>query len=310
MNPDAIHIPALDQALAALDGSPVGLYLIPAIALIAGAFLWAAGGRALKPLFILIAAITGASLGLNHLTPLLAPHIRSFPPHYAGLGFGALAGLLLAIAFFRALMGLAAAITLSAIAFTIAAAAMGLRTSDLSPPATSPDGSSTASTAALYERAVIVYGRQAPALAQPEPRPDRRANEPALSTAPTTSPPTALDTLRARAQSAWSALPGHARYNLSAAALAGAVLGLVIGILAPRKSAALVTASLGAGLMLFATASLIHTLEPGHSAQKVLAILNQRGPAAWLITWSALAFLGLAIQSHKKRTPAPSAASR
>lgn len=307
MSPSPYSIPALDNALAALDGSPVGLYLIPAIALIAGSFLWAAGGRALKPLFALIAMIAGAVIGLNHLTPLLAGHIRSFPPHYAGLGFGILAGLIIAVAFFRAVMGLAAGVTLSAIAVVIAAATMGLTPADFSPqPAATPRTTVVAADpAALYERAVVVYGRP---LAQPD---SRRITGPAparvLDTTGNTAAapaPTAIENVRLKAHSIWTALPERARYNLSAAALAGAVLGLVVGVLAPRKSAALVTASLGAGLMLFAVTMLIQTLEPTHTAQKILAVLQQRGPAAWLITWGALAFLGLAIQSHGRRKPA------
>jgi len=318
MNPDGFHIPSLDQALAALDGSPVGLYLIPAIALIAGAFLWAAGGRALKPLFIIAAAAAGAALGAARLTPILAQHIHTFPPQYAALGFGALGGILLAVAFFRAVMGLAAAVTLAAVAFIIAAASMGLDLSDFSPREASP--SSTAA-ADLYERAVVVYGR-APGLAQSErtktARPPRRPDNPDHSDNPqaaaaleysdtAAAPPSATQALRDRAGRVWSSLPARARYNLSAAALAGAVLGLVIGVLAPRKSAALVTAALGAGLMLFAAVGLINTLEADHTAAKLLAVFNQRGPAAWLIAWSALAFLGLAIQSHRTRKPAPAA---
>lgn len=314
MHPDSLHIPSLDQALAALDGSPVGLYLIPAIALIAGAFLWAAGGRALKPLFIIAAAAAGAALGAARLTPILAQHFHTFPPQYAALGFGALGGILLAIAFFRAVMGLAAAITLAAVALIIAAASMGLDLSDFSPRHASP--SSTAA-ADLYERAVVVYG-QSPGLAQTErtttARPPRRADNfdsPGTAATPeysdTAAAPSAMEALRDRAGQVWSGLPARARYNLSAAALAGAVLGLVIGVLAPRKSAALVTAALGAGLMLFAAVGLINTLEADHTAAKLLAVFNQRGPAAWLIAWSALAFLGLAIQSHRTRKPATAA---
>lgn len=293
MNPAGLQLPALDDLLAALDGSPVGLYLIPAIALIAGAFLWAAGGRALKPLFVIGATFAGAALGAARLTPHLAPHIQSFPPQYAGLGFGALAGLLLAVAFFRAVMGLAAALTLAAVASFIAAAAMGLRPGDLLAPEP-PPAATPATAAALYERAVIVYGRAAPpALLQ-------TGDEPGRTPATDPAPASALDTFKARAGALWSSLPDRARHNLAAAALAGAVLGLVIGVLAPRKSAALVTASLGAGLMLFAAASLIGTLGPDHTAARLLSLFNQRGPGAWLAAWGGLAFLGLAIQSHRR----------
>lgn len=311
MNPGGLHIPSLDQVLAALDGSPVGLYLIPTIALVSGAFLWAAGGRALKPLFVLIAVVSGAVLGLNHLTPLFAGHLGDVPPHYAGIGFGALGGLLLAVAFFRALMGIAAGITLAAVALAIAAAAMGLRAADFAPTETSPARPSTVSAdpAALYERAVIVYGGKTPPLVQPEPRrahPELRtaAAQPGELAAGELAPTSPIEAARARAIESWNALPDRARHNLAAAALAGAVLGLVIGILAPKKSAALVTASLGAGLMLAAAALLIRTLEPGHAARNLLALLDQRGPGAWLAVWGVLAVLGLAIQGRRGRKPA------
>lgn len=402
--------PSFAQGLDAIQGSPVGMYLLPMIALVGGAFLWVAGGRAVKPLFVIVSMCLGMVIGGARLTPFLAPHIQSFPPVYAGGAIGGIAGILIAVAFFRAAMGIATAITLASIAMLAAASIVGVRVEHVRPmidgstpppPAIQVRRADAQSNAPSDDQAVVVYdgakdgktksdtrrgGYTGPGKSQaaaPAAKRDARAATPKSKPAAddvevpsqqdlaglpvdsdllkgldlkgldleklrslqssggtdmsalagldpeslkaagvdglvgggfgnltglglnggsdTADRPALAAVVKERATAAWSSLPAKARHSLIVAGLAGASLGLVVGVIMPRKSAALMTATLGSAMMLGSSVSLVRTMDAAAMPQKLLAMLEQRGPAAWLVAWAALAVLGMIIQASRRK---------
>jgi len=88
----------------------------------------------------------------------------------------------------------------------------------------------------------------------------------------------------------WDDLSPRERMILVGGTLAGGVLGLLLGVVMPRKSAAVVTAMAGAGLWLASAAWLAHAVEmPGRE-------LLHRSPLAWTAIWLAVSFVGVVVQ--------------
>lgn len=89
----------------------------------------------------------------------------------------------------------------------------------------------------------------------------------------------------------WRQLPGEHRLLLGAASLGGAAFGLLIGVLMPKRSSALVTALAGAGVWLAGVTWLTKAYDLPSSD-----FLLTRTPIQWMIIWGAAGMLGLIIQ--------------
>jgi len=98
-----------DNAGGHLSDLPLTAHLPIALALVAGFLLWLVGGRLIKPAFATLGFVVGGMLGFL-LLPIVAPqNILELPSPYAGMIFGGLSGLIVAIVVFRLALGIASA---------------------------------------------------------------------------------------------------------------------------------------------------------------------------------------------------------
>ena len=88
----------------------------------------------------------------------------------------------------------------------------------------------------------------------------------------------------------WEALPLQSQKMLMLSAAGGFILGLLLGLAAPRKCAALVTAMLGGGAVLACGYWLLNAMNPD------LAAKVHMGPIGIAITWVAVALVGVLVQ--------------
>lgn len=99
----------------------------------------------------------------------------------------------------------------------------------------------------------------------------------------------------------WNKVPPETRMRLSAAGLVGALLGAIVGFLAPRKSGALTTSAVGAGLVLIAGLWFVFAMGEGTAGLRARLPIH---PAFWATAWGLLAAGGLSVQWTAKRRKA------
>jgi len=254
-----------DQPL--IGGIPPIALAAALVALVAGLVLWVAGGKLLKPMLALLGfaggGLTGAVLAANFWP---AP-ISGVQSGYVGFAIGAGLGALLSIALFRFAMAAGGGIVFGC-------------------------------AAALTTGIVLSQNPQAIPLDATSAR--DAANRVIASSLSTDTPPTARQTARtlgAEGGGLWHSLPEPSRVALIGATLAGGLLGVGVGALAPRRAAAIVSAWLGAVVWLASFAFLATTLNvPGRQFLDL-------GPGAWLALWLVVALVGVTIQLSGREAP-------
>lgn len=280
---------------------PGGLAAAILLTLIAGLILWLAGARVMKATF----AAGGVALGglIGFLLPALAEvdHVGSAPAPLLGLAVGGVVGLLVAVAIFRASMAMAAAGSFAVAGFVGAAAFLNFAPELL--PAEWADDAPLASLvahgqdrpgegAADGEMAVSAWALPAGLL---EPLDPTMAN--AVGHGWTRMLGFAGG-LRSQIEGLWDELTDRERAMLAVVTLAAAAIGLCIGLSAPQRSAAVVSAMAGAAVWLVSFASLAGAVRlPG---REVLA----QPPMVWASIWLVVAVAGLIFQYRGLRTAA------
>jgi hypothetical protein len=105
--------------------------------------------------------------------------------------------------------------------------------------------------------------------------------------------------LRAEAEVMWAGVPDQSRGRLARAALGGALTGLLLGLVAPRRMLAVSTAAVGSACLVVAVAAL------GASGDIPLRL----GPSRAVAAWAVVAALGASWQwpgsSARRITPTP-----
>jgi hypothetical protein len=109
---------------------------------------------------------------------------------------------------------------------------------------------------------------------------------------------TYAEELRQDLRAKWETLPYTSRKLLVLSAGGGFITGLLIGLAAPKKAAALVTSLFGGGAVLASGYWLLSAMNP-EMAQKV-----QMGPRGVAITWAAVTLVGLMVQWQGGGKPA------
>jgi hypothetical protein len=275
----APHILAVLQAPPAL---PPVLHVLAVALVISGLLLWLAGARVLKPGLIGSGAIGGGILGAV-IAPLLLPAlIFGVSSVYTAIAVGVILGLVLSIALFRLTVAVAGTLVLTAAA-TLGTLAYLSRTPDALPAlpevpsATSQPPGALESAKATADQlrndlAALLSGRATSA--EPQAQAVRAVLDQAKSTATTW----------------WGDVPSGSRVAILTAAALGGLLGFVGGVLAPRKMSAVVTAPLGAALVIGAGLWI---------AQNVLSSAGwarEIGPVGWAGVWLAASALGMFVQ--------------
>ncbi|MCA3005373.1 MAG: hypothetical protein LW650_00950 [Planctomycetaceae bacterium] len=93
----------------------------------------------------------------------------------------------------------------------------------------------------------------------------------------------------------WTSLPASERTLVGMGWLAGAAIGLVVGLVWPARAAGVITAAVGSALFLACGTWLAHaTAMPGRHALELPA-------AAWSLIWLVASLIGIAVQWHGLR---------
>jgi hypothetical protein len=266
----------LAQAEPVLRSLPAAAHILVALGLGSGLVLWLCGRVVLRPLFGFIGGLIGGSLGFFVLPAAGPESVFGFPSPYAGLLIGAILGLVAGILLYR--FALAILMSLVVGLAGVLAAGVYLNSQELN-------------SAATTARASI----QAPALE--EARNLHLSGEISKDEIRDTAKTVAgqvrgfLDARRAEVSESWSQIPVAHRVTLVIAGLTGMLAGFLMGLLAPRRSAAAATALFGSGLWLPCLGWILSSLGTAG------ADITQRSPTVWLVVWLVTAVIGFGVQT-------------
>lgn len=281
----------LDAAAKAVAGAPWALQGLVALATVCGLVLWLSGAKLLKPMIIILGALTGAAAGfiIGPAFPAAAESAAGAPnPAGAyGLLLGIPAGALVGAVLYRSATAVALGVALAAAAPLCTAGFMHLHVSpsgqivSLVPTAADTRRGTESSPIPLAETLEFQLPRSLPTELpeQLQPAADR-AKE-------------AIHAAAADIEQRLAAIPGQQRALLVLSSLAGLALGIVIGLMAPAWAAGACAAMLGSALWLAGATWLSGSLGAPW-AQSGGAL--DRPPMQWLTIWAAAAVLGLCFQ--------------
>ncbi len=248
-----------------LSDLPGGAHVAAAVGLIAGIALLIAGRRLLRMALILGAAALGGAF-FFYMAPTLSIPADPNLMLAIGLALGAIAGILL----YRVTVSVTAMALLAAAGPLVAAGAMRLAPTQewlpkeseepvaaelaLAPAALSEEDRDEAIEAA-WER-VRGFGRQ----------------------------------VREKAGAEWATLDGRQKSILAGSSMLGAALGLLLGAASPKRTAAVMSSFMGAGLILPSSAWLTEAYAPAAAARL------PDDAVVWLALWVGLSVVGAAVQ--------------
>lgn len=282
----------LEASIASVSSVPVGLHSFAVAGLIGGVILWLLGGKLLRPAFGLVGIAVGAAIG-GLLLPTVAPTtIFGFASLHVGMSVGAILGFVLSMTLFRFAMGIAGAVVFAVLGLL----GTGIYLSQT--PGAVPIEMPAALTSA--EGFKDAAGKVGSDLAEAA----KKLQDGATITDLTKDGEAAVASREAATQlrsqlqdqvtDLWSRTPSDSKLVLTGGAFGGALLGLIVGVVMPKKSAALFTAFLGAASLLACGTWLAHAAQvPGHE------LLN-RGPVVWLVAWLVAGIAGVSIQTARR----------
>ncbi len=258
-----------EQLGQALDKWPVEFLGISAAALFAGLVLWIAGAKLVRPIFITLGLLGGGFLGA-----LIVPGfgagpegggetLLGLPPATAGLIIGGVLGLIVASLLFRLAVAGSAGIALGAAG--LLAATVFISTNP-DPNRTEPPPRDALS---LLLPGVTVEGEK--------PSNATRARQ-------------VSSLFRAEAGDQWDRWTMRERALLVAGLVVPAALGFGVGSFAPKRTAAVISAPLGAAVWLAGGVGLLF------AAGQVPDRVASSTPLMWAIVWGLVAIAGVGIQ--------------
>jgi hypothetical protein len=310
MNPqDATAI--LDQSLQSIRDVPWMVHLPAIVALIAGCMLCLKGARLVRPVYMLAFAALGGALGVLIVPRVLSDSVMGVPSPLIGVVAGALVGLLIAAFTYRLALAVASG-------FACACAGAIISTVYLS---TVPG--SIPSFQASKERLVEALGKHTDEAKKElesgltdgtiqrewQDTKDRLSGKvPAASSDESVEPFSStaarrtrqfFDDLRSEVGEAWTQLPGESKTTMSASTVGAGVLGFVLGLLAPKRGAAIMTSLAGAALVMVGGIWLMYAT--GYFSMQP----TERTPLVILCVWVGLSLAGFVSQLPRKAAPKP-----
>ncbi len=248
--------------------TPVEL-VVPGCAAIASLVLLIAGGRLYRVAAAVVAAVGGGAWGI-----LLAP---SMPLDISPIVLGASMAVIAAV--LAALLARIAILALVTLSLAAAAPVIAWHLTDMGDLRAVANDVATAAAEAAPPPAAVTTSLREGSTSDAVVAVARYADEAGVAVA----------VAMRRAEAAWSAVPVPARALLVGAALAGLLVGLLVGTFAPRTCAAVVTAAIGALLLIWSAASMLE-------AAGSTALRETLTPSVMATAAIALAATGLLIQ--------------
>jgi len=267
--------------------STATLPTIVGIGLACGMLLWILGSKVLRPAAAVLGGAIGSAFGVIAPTSLGIMEIAGMPASLFGLVAGAVLGMLVALALYRAVLTFS-----TGLVFGLAGLMTSLAIySPVPPPETVPEGTDPVALVGdpvYFEAASIV-------MQSDEASTDASIREVASERAVAFVRATG-DALAAH----WAGLEETSRLIVLGSTLGALMFGLVLGLAAPERASAVVTAALGSALWLYCFAWL--SVEEGAPWADSLEI----GARGWAIAWAATAAVGAGAQlllwSRRKQT--------
>jgi hypothetical protein len=270
------------------------------VALLAGLLLWIMGARVIKPVFFLLGLAIGGFVGAT-LMPLIGfPDIvlggLTFTPTVVGLICGGIIGSLCSLAMFRLVIAMT-----SALAFAAAGVVGALIFLHYNP--TFADGDPSQTETALVESGEDVVDLSS-SINEAITREAAERSEALLDRDDTILDEDAKQQLKdAAARSKefldqlWETVsneleerPTRDKMIAGSAGFAGLALGLLIGVVMPKRTTALVTSLFGSAVCMASTSALLTAQSgerPGYLEQSAMV---------WAAVWILLTGVGLMIQ--------------
>lgn len=276
----------VETMLAAVQGLPVGIHLLVGAGFVAGMILWLAGGRVVQPAFVVLGSLAGAWVGAVVAPAFISSAtVMGYPAVYAGLGGGLVVGLVLSLIAFKVAMGVSAGVVFAAIGVVGATITLA-RTPGALPEPSATEQAVQSMRDAIKEQTEKIRAELRESKGESAEKVHVYAEE-----------------LREELKAKWETLPAQSRKLLGLSAAGGFVLGLLLGLAAPKKCAMLVTAMFGGGAVLASGYWLMNAMNP-ELAQKV-----QMGPMGVAIVWVAVSLVGMMVQWQGGGKPAPKPAA-
>jgi len=270
------------------------------VALMGGLLLWLVGARVIKPVFFLFGLAIGAFVGTTILPltglPTFHPGGITLTPGVTGLITGGILGSLVSLAMFRLVIAMT-----SALAFAAAGVLGAMVFLHFNP--TISEGELTETEAALVESGDSLAGittslneqitreaaEQAVDLLDEDGKVLDDETKQQLKDAATRSKEFVshmYDTVMAELEQR----PTRDKLIAASAGFAGLAFGLLIGVVMPKRTTALVTSLFGSAACMAATSALL-TARSGQRPE----FLNQSA-VIWATAWVILTVIGLMVQ--------------
>lgn len=297
-------ISGIQQSVASITAIPMAIHLPVIVVLLAGSLLCLTGAKLLKPLYV-IALAAVCSIGVGLMAPnFLSDSVGGIPSPLIGVAIGAVLGGVLAIASYRFALGLTSAATFTFAGFL--ASLTYLSTVPGAIPSVVPQQeriteawrdqmANTRDTFALEHAERMLA--QAKARLKGQSLPDLSEQEQAAAATAAANTRTFLDECFHQLHDVWNQLPSDSKITLLASCLGSAMLGFVVGVVAPVKAGAAITSMAGSLLCVLSGAWLLSL------AGIVRPSLLDKGPMIWLAIWAGVALTGLLVQLPKRHAP-------
>ena len=282
---------------------PIAVSIALASITLGGLLVWLVGSRLLRPAFVFVGTIVGASVGYVGAQTLSL----GIDPLWVG-GFGLVTGGILGWIMYRIAVSLSFAVILGAAIATATLSAFQFRP-DSNPPAKSIEPPFAEDIESLTDLASVLPQLPSPLLIAHDAL--GQADQLAAEDAPQKPSPnglrSALDmsfergsafarTLATRIQPLWDGLSFRDRMFLAGSYVLGFLIGLSLGVAAPKRAAGAITAFAGPAIWIPSGVFLIETLQPA-----AMGWLPD-DPMPWLAAWGIAVVIGLVIQwIHPKR---------
>jgi hypothetical protein len=255
------------------------------IGLACGLLLWLFGSKVLRPAAAVLGGAIGSAVGVIAPTSLGIMEIAGVPASLFGLGAGAVLGMLIALALYRAVLTFSTGLVFGAAGLM---AGLAFYAPWVGPTAAPDAGEPVAAVVdSSYAEAAQIVAQAAGDGAAGESADGRDATmeEMAIERAAVFVRATG-DALAGQ----WSALEENARLIVLGTTLGALMFGLILGLAAPERASAVVTAALGSGLWLYCFAWL--SVEEGAPWAGSLDL----GARGWAIAWAVAAAVGVGAQ--------------
>ena len=293
----------LDSTLVLAQSLPEGGSVPLGMALMAGLLLWLVGARVIKPVFFLFGLAIGAFVGTTILPltglPTFHPGGITLTPGVTGLLAGGLIGSLVSLAMFRLVIAITSSMAFAAagvVGALIFLSANPTQTDDLSDTESAlvESGEDTADTLAGIKTSLNdTINREA--AEEAFDRFDEDGNilnddaKQQIKDAATRSKEF-IEHMYNTIQADLEQRPDREKLIILSAGFAGFAFGLLVGVMMPKRTTALVTSLSGSAVCIGATSALL-TARTGQRPD----FLDQSA-IIWAIVWVILTALGLMVQ--------------